>query len=457
MEYGKQEGNMKQETVNELLEYIHSAATPYQAVIEGSNKLRTAGFQELNMKDLWELQAGGSYFVMPYATSLFAFTIGDSWEKGQNLRIAAAHTDHPGFRVKPNAEMISGEYLKLDTETYGGPILNTWMDRPLSIAGRVAIRSEEVFRPTMRIIDVRKPVLTIPNLPIHINRDVNKGVELNRQTDMLPIMAIRKDKNLCSNADLSLQEEQDEYKKHFLTKYLAEYLKVKSEDILDYDIYLYNAEEGCVLGLEQDFISSPRLDNLTSVLALLNGIMKGKRRAGVNLIALYDNEEIGSKSKQGADSSILNILLEKIYAGLGINPREELHRAAADSMLLSVDVAHAVHPNRPERYDPNNQPSLNGGVVIKIDSNQKYTFDTEAVAIVQQLCEQAGVKYQKYVNRSDMPGGSTLGPIISSWLPIKTVDLGVPLLAMHSAREMMGAEDQEQLELLIREFFQIIA
>ena len=437
---------MNKETVNDLLEYIDSASTPYQVVTEGIKKLKAAGFKELSMRESWNVAAGGAYYVTPYPTSLFAFTIGSDWKEGQNFRIAAAHTDQPGFHIKPNAVMAEGKYLKLDTEVYGGPILNTWMDRPLSIAGRVALRSEKPFHPRMELIDIRKAVLTIPNLAIHVNRDVNKGIELNRQTDMIPIMALKKELG---------QVDQTDGENRYLIKYLANYLKVKADDILDYDIYIYNSEKGCILGFEEDFISAPRLDNLTSVLALLKGIITGQREEGINFIALYDNEEIGSRSKQGADSNLLNILLEKIYSGLCSCSREELYRATSDSFILSVDVAHAVHPNRPEKYDPNHHTTLNGGVVFKIDSNQKYTFDTEAIAIVQQICELEEVKYQKYVNRSDMPSGSTLGPILSSWLPVKTVDLGVPILAMHSAREMMGVQDQEYLERLICKYFQM--
>lgn len=441
---------MDQIIISDLLKFIKEATSPYQAVEEGIKKLKAAGFQELLMKDKWNLYKGGAYYVMPYPTCLFAFTIGSEWMEGQSIRIAAAHTDHPGFRIKPNAEMLSGAYLKLDTEVYGGPILNTWLDRPLSLAGRVALRSEDPFHPSMKIVDFKRPILTIPNLAIHVNREVNKGVELNKQTDTLPLFGM---KDSIHNSDTQIDKEMGSDDKQFFINCLARELNVNAKDILDYDMYIYNSEDGCNIGFNQEFLSCPRLDNLTSVYALLDGIMKSRRASGINLIALYDNEEIGSMSKQGADSAVLTILLKKLYAGLGSEHMEVLYQALAGSMLLSVDVAHAVHPNRPEKYDPNNQTVLNGGVVLKIDSNQKYTFDTEAIAIVQQICEKAGVKYQKFVNRSDMPGGGTLGPIISSWLPIKTVDLGVPLLAMHSAREMMGVEDQEHLENLIKEFF----
>ncbi|MDF2472886.1 MAG: Aspartyl aminopeptidase [Anaerocolumna sp.] len=433
---------MMSNKISELLTYINNATSPYQAVEEGIKKLEAEGFLELKMKDSWELQPGKAYYVNTFGTTLFAFTIGSDFKAGQNLRIAAAHTDQPGFHVKPKAEMNSNEYLKLDTEVYGGPILNTWLDRPLSIAGRVALRSKEPFHPDLKLMDVRRPVLTIPNLAIHINREVNKGLELNKQMDTLPLMAML---NETINKD------------DFFLRFIGEQLGVEKDEILDFDLYIYNAEEACLLGMKEEFISGPRLDNLTSVLALLNSIIAGRRSTGINLIALYDNEEVGSKSKQGADSALLNMLLEKIYIGLECDKRNQMLEAVADGMLLSVDVAHGLHPNRPERYDPINQTILNGGVVFKIDTNQKYTFDTEAVAIMQQICENEKIKYQKFVKRSDMPGGQTLGPIISSWLPMKTIDLGVPLLAMHSARETMGVLDQGYLESLVSAFFRIEA
>jgi len=281
-------------------------------------------------------------------------------------------------------------------------------------------------------------MLIIPNLSIHVNKDVNKGVELNRQIDMLPLLSM-------ANEDIS--EEQ------FFLGLLAKELGIEKSRILDYDMYIYNREDGSFVGANDDFVSCPRLDNLTSVWSLLKGIHTGRRKEGINLIALFDNEEIGSRTKQGADSSLLTIILEKIVTGLGF-AKDSLYRELTDGFLLSVDVAHGVHPNHPEKYDPTNYTALNEGIVLKIDSNQKYTFDTEAVAIVQQLCEAGGIKYQKFVNRSDMPGGMTLGPIISSWLPVKTVDIGIPLLAMHSSRELMGTKDQAYMNALIKTFFE---
>lgn len=427
----------EKENAKELISFIEEATSPYHVVEEGIKYLNKEGFTFLDFSEDWKLEKGRGYYIKPYGTSLFSFTVGKDWEKGQNFRIAAAHTDHPGFRVKPSADMKSGAYRKLNTEVYGGPILNTWMDRPLSLAGRVALRSEDPFHPEMRILDIKKPVLIIPNLAIHVNKEVNKGVEINRQTDTLPLFSMVKE-------DISEEK--------FFLSFLARELGIDKSRILDYDMYIYNREDGCFVGLEEDFVSCPRLDNLTSVWSLLKGITAGRRKEGINLIALYDNEEIGSRSKQGADSALLNLLLEKIMRGLDLG-EDSLYSKITDSFLLSVDVAHGVHPNHPEKYDPTNYTALNEGIVFKIDSNQRYTFDTEAIGIVQQLCEAAGVKYQKFVNRSDMPGGGTLGPIISSWLPIKTVDIGVPLLAMHSARELMGTRDQAYMNKLIETFF----
>ena len=420
-----------------LLKYIKQSPSPYHAVLEGEKMLCANGYIQLSMSEPWELKKGQNYYVKPFGTTLFAVSIGEKVTSQQSFHIAAAHTDHPCIHVKSIAELTQKAYLRVNCEIYGGPILNTWLDRPLSIAGRVALKSENPYEPKMRFLNVEKPFLTIPNLAIHMNRDVNKGVELKKQTDMLPLMGMLND---------SLNE------KDYFVSFLAKQLEVAVEDILDFDLYVYNAEDGIMLGMEDEFIQSPRLDNLTSCYALLTGIIEGKREDGINVIALFDNEEIGSLTKQGANSSLFTMFLEKVNDSLGFT-RMQYNEAILRSLLLSVDVAHALHPSHTEKNDPVNLALMNDGVVFKINCNQRYTFDTEAVAIIQQLCEQNQIKYKKYVNHSDVVGGGTLGPIISSWLPMKTVDIGVPLLAMHSARELMGANDQEQLEKLMTIFF----
>ena len=423
--------------ISEFQEYIRKAVTPFHSVEAGISLLRQAGFEELTMTAPFNLCPKGKYFVKPYDTMLFAFTIGEGEMGAQALHIAAAHTDYPCLHLKPTAELAANGYLRLNTEVYGGPILNTWLDRPLSLAGRVALRSENTYKPELRLYNADRPLLTIPNLAVHMNRKVNEGVELKKQSDLLPLFGLHE------------KEGQDA---QYLLSFLAGELQCKKEDILDFDLYVYNAEEGVRVGVNQEFFSSPRLDNQTSCYALLRALMDGNRADGINLIALYDNEEVGSHTKQGADSLLLMLLLEKIYAALGMD-KTALNEAVLRSFLFSVDVAHAIHPNHPEKYDPVNHSRMNDGVVFKISVNQRYTYDGEAVAIAQQICEKAGAKFKKFVNHADMPGGGTLGPIISSWLPMKTVDIGVPLLAMHSARELMGMEDEEHLIRMMTEFF----
>lgn len=420
-----------------LLDYVKTATTPHQAVEAGRKYLKEKGFEELTLGQDFNMKRGGKYYLTAYSTSLIVFTIGEKTEQTQEFHVAAAHTDHPCLHIKPKAELSGGTYLKLNVEVYGGPILNTWLDRPLSIAGRVALKGKDAYHPQLCLVDFKRPVATIPNLAIHMNRKVNEGIELNKQSDLLPILGIFED-----------GLNQDDY---FLT-ILAKELSVEKEEILDFDLYVYLAEEGCFLGQAEELISSPRLDNLTSCYALLVGISEKIRENGINVAVLFDHEEIGSRSKQGADSALLQIVLEKIYASLGFE-HHTLSDSILNSFLFSVDVAHAIHPHHAEKYDPVNQALMNKGIVLKLNSCQRYTFDTEAVAIAQGICEAHGVKYQKFANRSDVVGGGTLGPIISSWLPMKTVDIGVPILAMHSARELMGRKDQEYLETLMKGFY----
>ncbi|MBQ8730097.1 MAG: M18 family aminopeptidase, partial [Lachnospiraceae bacterium] len=320
-----------------------------------------------------------------------------------------------------------------------------WLDRPLGVAGKVSLKGEDIFKPVTRIIDFARPLVTIPNLAIHLNKDMNKGVELNKQTDMAPIIGILND---TLNKD------------SFFIDTLTSHLQVAKEDILDFDLYLYPTETGTTLGIDNEFISSPRLDNLTSVYSCLYAITDAfcpvdcRREISnrINLIALSDNEEIGSRSKQGADSMIANIITNKIYKCLGFEDTV-MYDSIMDGILVSADVSHAFHPNHENKNDPSMICELTKGIVLKFNSSQKYASDTEALAIAVGLCEAYNIPYQKFANRSDTTGGGTLGSIASKWLPMKTIDLGVPLLAMHSARELMGAEDQKALNRFIHDFF----
>lgn len=421
-----------------LLQLTEEASSPYHTVRASADQLLEEGFLELHTNRPWALKKGGKYFTIHHGTTLFAFRIGNKFNYFDTLRLAAAHTDFPGFRLKPNPEFEKEGYLELNTETYGGAALMSWLDRPLSVAGRVMLKGEDPFHPVSRLIDLKKPLFTIPNVAIHLNKEMNKGVELNKQTHMLPIGGMKG------------EEEGNDW----FISYLSRALKVDKEEILDFDLNLYNTDTGDVIGLREEFLSAPRLDNLTSVQALLKGIIEGEREQGINLIALFDHEEIGSRTKQGAGSTLLEMLLEKIYLSFG-RGREELIGALEDSLLMSVDVGHALHPAYENKSDITNKNLLNKGIVIKEACAQSYATDTEAVAVVQQICEMKNIPYQKFSNRSDGTSGGTLGSIASAMLPVRTIDVGVPMLAMHSSRELSGVRDQEALNSLLEAYFQM--
>lgn len=441
--------------LQKLVKLLNAGSSAALTVKAAAGQLAKAGFEELRFSDTWGLSRGGKYFMVHHGTTLFAFTVGESLQYRDGFRIAAAHTDYPCLRVKPNPDMEKAGYGQLNVEVYGSPLLHSWLDRPLGVSGRVALAGGQVMKPELRLIDIRRPLMVIPNLAIHMNRAANHGVEWNRQTDLLPILDTKplKQRSGSGNQDRTgvCKTEREEIQDGFLA-FLAEELSVKQEDILDYELWLTCLEEPKLAGLSNDFLISPRLDNLTSVQALLSGIIEGEREQGFNLIALFDHEEIGSRGKQGAASVMLSHVMEKILECFGRTSRQQ-KEMLYESMLLSVDVAHGVHPNHMEKADPTNQPVLNGGLCIKESSVQSYVTDCEAVAVVEQLCRRAGIAYQKYVNRSDIKGGSTLGGIASALVPVSTVDVGVPILAMHSAVEIMGARDQAALTALLKAFF----
>lgn len=415
----------------ELVDFIEAATSPYHAV-EQSNKSLCAVPMEENEK----VAAGQIYSFPLYHTGMVFVVIGENAAQGP-LRIACAHTDFPCLRVKPNPVLREHGYGKLNVEVYGGLIRSTWLDRPLSLAGAVALRTDDPLTPTLRLVDVRRPLMIVPNLAIHMNRKVNEGVELKPQKDLLPLFFQSGD------------DDADDTKK--LLVLLAEELGVSAEDILSYDLNAYPYERGCLLGCDDAFLSAPRLDNLSSVKACMDAIREWHGE-GIRVVALFDNEEVGSRTKQGAGSTVLAILLERVCYKLGLD-REEYLRKAMEGFCLSVDVAHALHPNAPEKADPTNQPVLGGGTVLKVAANQSYAGDPEAFAVVAGLCEGAGIPYQVFTNHSDAAGGATLGSILSTQVPMRTMDIGAPILGMHSARETMGARDQFALTQLLMSFF----
>lgn len=418
-----------------LFQLLEKGTSGVMVVKEAQTQLEAAGFEELRFQQLWGLKEKGKYYVKHHDTTLFAFTIGKRLSYGDTIRIGAAHTDFPCLRLKPNPDLTAGGYAQVNVEVYGGAILNTWLDRPLSISGRVALASEDVMHPRMRDISVEQTLGVIPNLAIHMDPQINKGKELNKQTDLLPILGFAK-----------------EGEEHAFLTFLAEELCVKPEEILDYELWVYCREKPQYAGLQKELILSPRLDNLTSVQALLTGIIDSERQEGINVAALFDHEEVGSRTKQGAGSVLLKNLLERILDSLGRTPAQ----AAAsiyDAFFLSVDVAHGMHPNQMGKMDLTNKPVLGKGLCIKEASSQSYATDCEAVAAIEQICRKEDIPYQKFVNRSDIAGGGTLGAVASSFLPVKTVDIGVPLLAMHSAAETMGTGDMKALTDLIRAYY----
>ena len=424
--------------IDKLFGLLEKATSQFHTVEATKEQLLTQGFQELQLKRNWNLERGGKYLLDHHGSTIFAFVIGEKFEAEDGFRIAASHGDFPGFRLKSNAEMEVNEYLQLNTETYGGAILSSWLDRPLSVAGRVVLRTDDVFSPEVRLVDLKKPVLIIPNLAIHFNREMNKGVELRKQVEMIPIYGTTS----------------EELSKGAFLEYIAENLGVEVSDILDYDLTIYNTDTPDYVGLKDEFVSAPRLDNLTSTQALIDGITEGTRDKGLNMMVVFDHEEVGSRSKQGACSTLLASVLEKIYISLGFTSMDYTN-AIEDSLLMSVDVSHAYHPNYGSKYDPTNKHVLNTGFAIKVASNQSYATDTEAIAVVQQICEHEGIAYQKFLKHSDSAGGGTLGAIASAMLPVRTVDIGVPLLAMHSSRETMGAADYESLVEFMEAYYSL--
>ncbi|HEY9069844.1 MAG TPA: M18 family aminopeptidase [Candidatus Ozemobacteraceae bacterium] len=422
----------------DLIEFIGAGTTAFHAVEAAAKRLKKAGFEEIQEGDPWRLKKGGKYYMKKNNTALLAFVVGKGDPAETGFRLVGTHTDTPCFRVKPAPELVAEDaYIKLNTEVYGGPILSTWMDRPLSMAGRVALAGRDPLEPKTILVDFKRPVAIIPSLAIHMNREVNDGYKWNRQVDLLPLMG---------------QTGNGFEKKGFFVRLLAEELKVKPAEILDYDLFLYDPAPGGLVGLDQEFISAPRLDNLASTHAALEAMIAAGAGKATTVLAAFDNEEVGSSTKQGADSPMLATLLERIVNALG-GDRESYFRAVARSLMVSADAAHAVHPNKGEKCDPTNRPMLNRGPAIKVAASQSYTTDAPSGAMFEAVCRAAKVPVQRFLNRSDERGGSTIGPISSTHLNVRSVDVGIPLLSMHSVRELAGVRDPEYLMKAITQFY----
>ena len=425
-------------TAKEMLEFITKSPTCFHAVENIGEMLEAAGFRKLRETEEWKLERGGKYYIGRNDSSVIAFAIPAGNVKG--FHMAAAHSDSPCFKIKEKPELtVEEHYVRLNTEKYGGMILSTWLDRPLSVAGRLAVRGTDGIE--TKLVNIDEDLCVIPNVAIHMNREMNKGVEYNPQVDMLPLFA-----------DAAFDDTKETPEKITLKALAAGAAGVDENTILGEDLFLYTRQEGRFLGANGEYVLSPRLDDLQSAFALVKAFTESTPMEYINLCAVFDNEEVGSGTRQGADSTFLADVLDRITEGLGVD-RSTYLRWVADSFLISADNAHAVHPNHPEKADPTNRPYLNGGIVIKFHGSQKYTTDGIAAARMKDYCERANVPYQTYANRSDIAGGSTLGNISTAHVSVSSVDIGLPQLAMHSAVETAGMKDTEYAVRALKEFW----
>ena len=422
----------------EVIEFIDESPSTYHVVKNCSDILDENGFERIMPREKWEIKKGGKYFLKKSSSTIIAFTVGEDFDVKNGFKIFGAHTDSPCFRIKPSPEIVTENVVRLNTEVYGGPILSTWFDRPLSIAGRVIVKGEDSFFPRTVKIKIDEPLLTIPNLAIHQNREVNNGVKIDKQNDVLPVISL-----------INKNFEREGY----LERVILEKTGIKKEDIIDFDLYLYATEKGCLLGANEEFMSSPKIDNLASVYTGLIGLLEAEENQDrINIFVAFDNEEIGSATKQGADSNYLLNTLERISLALGLS-RGDFLQMLESSYILSADAAHAAHPAHLGKTDPTNRGKINEGISIKISAKQKYTSDGYSIAVIKQLIEGTEIQIQPFVNESNELGGSTIGPISSTHLDIDGADLGVPMLAMHSVRELCGIFDVFYLKELAKEFF----
>ena len=418
------------ETTEKLLDFIEKSPTAFQAVDEMQKRLTENGFEVLSEKEYWKLVPGGKYLVTRNNSALIAFCIPE--KESRVFHIMASHSDSPSFKIKENPEIkVDNSYVKLNVEKYGGMLMAPWFDRPLSVAGRVIIRRNGGLEE--KLVNIKRDLVMIPNLAIHMNREANNGVSYNPQKDLQPLFA-------AGNTDRTLLE------------IIAEQTGVKKEDIISHDLFLYNRMPGTIWGADKEFVSSARLDDLQCAFASMEGLLRAQNHESIAVHCVMDNEEVGSGTKQGAASTFLKDTLLRINMGLG-RTYEEYLMTLAGSFMVSADNAHALHPNYTDKTDPTNHPVLNKGIVIKFNANQKYCTDAVSAAIFKELCTKAGVPYQTFVNRSDIAGGSTLGNISNTQVPMNTVDIGLPQLAMHSPYETAGVKDTEYLVRAAEELF----
>lgn len=427
--------------MEELAKVIQEGATAFHVVSYVKQELLRNGYQEWKYGEPWKAEQGNGYVVTPYPTMLIAVNIG-RLSPDFNVRLAVAHTDSPCLKIKSNPQLAGEYYVRLNVEPYGGLLKQTWFDRPLGIAGKLVLKGKDAFHPVVRYVRSDRGICLIPSLAPHLQKQGEKK-EMDIQQEMMPIVGLH-------SAGIENNGECED----FLMKYMEQSWDIKKDEILDYDLYLYNVEQPESVGMNRECISAPRIDNLASVAALLNALKSTLESAHPNLAvaAMFDNEEIGSRSKQGADSALLHQVLDKLGFALGMDSAVWQDKLAT-GFLLSMDGAQGYHPNYTEKSDPTNPAYLGNGVVIKTSATQRYVSDSEASGIIKELCRCGKIRWQQQVNRSGMPGGQTLGPILSSYLPMLGADVGIPMLAMHSARELAAWEDYRELEKLASVFY----
>lgn len=431
--------------INRLLKFLDASPVNFLAARNIACELEQNGYRRLDpQQPLGELKAGDKVYVTKNDSSVYAFHLGRKPLAETGFHMICAHSDSPTFRVKPHAEMTGeGGLVRLNTEVYGGPILSTWFDRPLTLAGRVIVRGKDAMSPETMLMHVRRPLLQISNLAIHFNRQVNDGVKLSKQKDMLPLLGLIND-----------ELEQGNLLMNVIVEELSKQRPVSHEDILDFDLYLADTQPACTFGVHDEFISSGRLDDLSMCFAGLEALIAAPESDTTQVLAIFDNEETGSQTKQGAGSPFLASMLMRITRQQS-GTEEAYWQAVERAFMISADNAHAFHPNYAEKYDPTNHPMLGGGPAIKFNASQKYASDAVSAAIFAEICRKAGVPCQRFVNHSDVAGGSTLGNILASTVPLRGVDMGNAILGMHSCRETGSVADHAYCVRAFTEFYSL--
>ena len=425
--------------ITRLLNFLDASPVNFLAVKNIVSELEAAGYRRIDPQmPIGKVEAGDKLFVTKNDSSVYAFHIGNKSLADAGFHMICAHSDSPTFRIKPNAEMLcEGGIVKLNTEVYGGPIMSTWFDRPLTLAGRVIVKGDDAMNPKTLLLHIKRPLLQISNLAIHFNRQVNDGVKLSKQKDVLPLLGM-----VTSELERG----------NLLMSTICEELGIGAADILDFDLYLADATPACTFGVHNEFISSGRLDDLSMCFAGLEALLASPQADATKVLAIFDNEETGSQTKQGAGSPFLASIIKRIALAQS-GTEEAFYQAIERAFMVSADNAHAWHPNYSEKYDPTNHPVLGGGPVIKFNAAQKYASDAVSAAVFAEICSKAGVPCQRFVNHSDVAGGSTLGNILASSIPLRGVDMGNGILAMHSCRETGSTIDHIYCVKAFTEFF----